>query len=350
MQVLRALSASGGEYKRLTVLFADIRNSTSLIDSLGDAELGMRRLEPALALMKDAVHRYDGIVNKIQGDGVMALFGAPKPHEDHAVRGCLAALAIQDAVAKLGDPGLQIRVGLNTGEVVVQAVENSIYQTYDAAGVSVHLANRMEQMAEADSILITGDTYAAAKQFVEVAPLGMQAVRGISTPVEVFKLTGLLNAPASGVFRSGKRLTPMIGRSDQLAGLELELTHAVKGEGRVVGVVGEAGLGKSRICFEFAEGCRRQGIRVHEARVLSHGRATPFQPVLELLRDALSIRPTDKVEVSRQRVTAQLRKRGDSAKPYHWCWIFWVCMMRRIRPRNRNPPPASIACLLSYGS
>jgi len=117
--------------------------------------------------------------------------------EDHAVRGCLAALAIQDAVAKLGDPGLQIRVGLNTGEVVVQAVENSIYQTYDAAGVNVHLANRMEQMADADSILITGDTYAAAKQ----VPLGMQAVRGISTPIEVFKLTGLPE-------RAGQRRVP----------------------------------------------------------------------------------------------------------------------------------------------
>ncbi len=347
MQVLRALSASGGEYKRLTVLFADIRNSTSLIDSLGDAELGMRRLEPALALMKDAVHRYDGIVNKIQGDGVMALFGAPKPHEDHAVRGCLAALAIQDAVAKLGDPGLQIRVGLNTGEVVVQAVENSIYQTYDAAGVSVHLANRMEQMAEADSILITGDTYAAAKQFVEVAPLGMQAVRGISTPVEVFKLTGLLNAPASGVFRSGKRLTPMIGRSDQLAGLELELTHAVKGEGRVVGVVGEAGLGKSRICFEFAEGCRRQGIRVHEARVLSHGRATPFQPVLELLRDALSIRPTDKVEVSRQRVTAQLRKRGDFSETLPLVLDF-LGLHDAAHPPSKQEPAARKHRLLAF--
>lgn len=310
-QVLRALSASGGEYKRLTVLFADIRNSTSLIDSLGDPELGMRKLEPVLNLMKEAVHRYDGIVNKIQGDGVMALFGAPKPNEDHAVRGCLAALDIQAAVAKLGDPGLQIRVGLNTGEVVVQAVENSIYQTYDAAGIIVHLANRMEQMADAGSIFITGDTYAAARQFVEVAPLGMQAVRGISAPVEVFKLTGLLNAPASGVFRSGNRLTSLIGRSDELSALELEFTHALKGEGRVVGVVGEAGLGKSRICFEFAEACRRRGVRVHEARVLSHGRAIPFQPVLELLRDALSIRPNDKAEVSRQRVTAQLRKRGD---------------------------------------
>ena len=146
---------------------------------------------------------------------------------------------------------------------------------------------------------------------VEVAPLGMQTVRGISTPVEVFKLTGLLNAPASGVFRSEKRLTSLVGRGDQLAALELELAHAVKGDGRVIGVVGEAGLGKSRICFEFADACRRQGIRVHEARVLSHGRATPFQPVLELLRDVLSIRPNDKVKVSRQRVTAQLRKRGD---------------------------------------
>jgi adenylate cyclase len=111
------------------VLFADIRNSTRLIDSLGDPELAMRRLEPVLNLMKEAVHRYDGIVNKIQGDGVMALFGAPRPHEDHAVRGCLAALAMQDSIGRLADPSLQIRVGLHTGEVVVQTIENSIYQT-----------------------------------------------------------------------------------------------------------------------------------------------------------------------------------------------------------------------------
>jgi class 3 adenylate cyclase len=126
-RLLRSLSTKGGERKSLTVLFADIRNSTSLIDSLGDPELAMRRLEPVLSLMKDAVHRYDGIVNKIQGDGVMALFGAPRPHEDHAVRGCLAALAMQDSVERLADPSMQIRVGLHTGEVVVQTIENSIY-------------------------------------------------------------------------------------------------------------------------------------------------------------------------------------------------------------------------------
>src|SRR5882672_3402335 len=197
MQVLRALSASGGEYKRLTVLFADIRNSTSLIDSLGDAELGMRRLEPVLNLMKDAVHRYDGIVNKIQGDGVMALFGAPRPHEDHAVRGCLAALAMHAAMPRLGDSDLQIRVGLHTGEVVVQAVNNSLYQTYDAVGVAVHVANRLEHTAEAGKTFISGSTFAAARQFIEAKSLGLQTLRGISEPTEVFEVTGAKAAPAS---------------------------------------------------------------------------------------------------------------------------------------------------------
>jgi class 3 adenylate cyclase/tetratricopeptide (TPR) repeat protein len=346
-QLFRALSVSGGEYKRLTVLFADIRDSTSLIDSLRDPELGMRRLEPVLAVMKEAVHRYDGVVNKVQGDGVMALFGAPRPHEDHAVRGCLAALAMQTAVTRLGDPGLQIRVGLNTGEVVVQVVDNSIYQTYDAAGVSVHLANRMEQMADGSSILITGDTYAAARQFVEVAPLGMRTVRGISAPVEVFKLTGLLNAPASGAFRSEKRLTSLTGRSEQLAALELELTHALEGDGRVVGIVGEAGLGKSRICFEFAETCRRRGLRVYEARVLSHGRSIPFQPVQELLRDALSIRPSDKVEVSRQRVTAQLRQRGDFSESLPLVLDF-LGLQDPAHPPSKLEPTARKHRLLSF--
>jgi class 3 adenylate cyclase/tetratricopeptide (TPR) repeat protein len=305
-RILQSLSSKGGERKRLTVLFADIRNSTGLIDSLGDPELGMRRLEPVLNLMKDAVHRYDGIVNKIQGDGVMALFGAPRPHEDHAVRGCLAALAMQDAVARLGDPGMQIRVGLHTGEVIVQTIENTIYQTYDAAGPNVHLANRLEQMADDGSILTTKDTYAGAKRFVEVVPLGAQAVRGISVPVEIFRLTGLLNAPASDVFRSGRRLTSFIGRNDELTALELELANTEKGDGRVIGVVGEAGMGKSRLCFEFAENCRRKGIRVYEGRVLAHGGATPLQPVLELLRDFFGIRVKDSVEVSRRRVIDRL--------------------------------------------
>src|ERR1700716_1048067 len=235
--VLRSLNAKGGERKRLTILFADIRNSTGLIDSLGDPERGMRRLQPVLDLMNEAVVRYDGVVNKSQGDGVMALFGAPQPHEDHAVRGCLAALAMQDGSKRFGDPDLQIRVGVHTGEVVVQAIEHGIYQTYDAAGVNVHLANRLEQLAEAGSILISKDTYIAAKQFLEVEQLGLKTIRGISTPIEIFKLGGLQHAPSSGVFRSGIRLSPLTGRSDQFSALTLELENTIKGDGRVVGVV-----------------------------------------------------------------------------------------------------------------
>src|ERR1700676_996871 len=304
--VLRSLNVKGGERKRVTILFADIRNSTGLIDSLGDPELGMRRLQPVLNLMIEAVVRYEGVVNKSQGDGVMALFGAPQPHEDHAVRGCLAALAMQDGIRRLGEPDLQIRVGVHTGEVVIHAIEHGIYQTYDAAGANVHLANRMEQLADASTILISKETYNAAKQFVEVESLGPQAIRGIAEPIEIFKLRGLQHAPSSGVFRSGRRLSPLTGRTDQFSVLSLELKNTMKGDGRVVGVVGEAGIGKSRLCFEFAENCRGKGIRVFEARVLAHGRATPFQPVLELLRDYFCLRVKEAADISRCRVLDRL--------------------------------------------
>jgi class 3 adenylate cyclase/tetratricopeptide (TPR) repeat protein len=305
-QVLRSLHAKGGERKHLTILFADIRNSTGLMDSLGDPELGMKRLQPILELMNEAVVRYDGVVNKSQGDGVMALFGAPQPHEDHAVRGCLAALTMQDGMTRIGDRDLQIRVGVHTGEVVVQAIEHGMYQTYDAAGANVHLASRMEHLAEAGSILISRETYIAAKQFVEVEPLGPQSVRGITAPVEVFNLKGLQHAPSSGVFRSGIRLSPLTGRAEQNSALSSELEHTMNGDGRVVGVVGEAGIGKSRLCFEFAESCRGRDIRVFEARVLAHGKATPFQPVLELLRDYFGLRTKEPADVLRGRVRDRL--------------------------------------------
>jgi class 3 adenylate cyclase/tetratricopeptide (TPR) repeat protein len=304
--VLRSLNAKGGERKSLTILFADIANSTGLVDSLGDPELGMMRLQPVLDLMNEAVVRYDGVVNKSQGDGVMALFGAPQPHEDHAVRGCLAALAMQDGRTRLGDPDLQIRVGVHTGEVIVQAIEHGIYQTYDAAGANVHLANRLEQLADAGGILVSKETYTAAKQFVEVESLGPQTIRGIAAPVEIFKLRGLQHAPSSGVFRSGRRLSPLTGRTDQFSALARELENTIEGDGRVVGVVGEAGIGKSRLCFEFAESCRQKGIRVFEARVLAHGRATPLQPVLELMRDYFGLRAKEAADVSRRRVLDRL--------------------------------------------
>src|SRR6266576_4839592 len=128
----------------------------------------------------------------------------------------------------------------------------------------------------------------------------------MATPIEMFRLRGLQYAPSSGVFRSGRRLSPLIGRTDQFSALAQELENTIKGDGRVVGVVGEAGIGKSRLCFEFAESCREKGIRIYEARVLAHGRATPFQPVLELLRDYFGLRVKEAADVSRRRVLDQL--------------------------------------------
>jgi len=300
-EVLRVLSASGGERKHLTVMFADISNSTGLIDR-SDPEDAMRRMQPAIDAMRHAVDRYDGVVNKVQGDGIMALFGAPRPHEDHALRACAAALAIQASVARLGDPELKIRVGIHTGVVVVQAVENTLYQTYDVAGSAAHLAARMEQMAEPGDILLTGDTAAATRQFVEAISQGWRTVRGLSEPVEVFRLLRVRHAPASVIFRSQQHLSVLTGRAAQFAALEAELTNAANGEARVVGVVGEAGSGKSRLCFEFAENCRKRGIRVYEARVMAHGHATPYQPILELLRDYLGIKATQPLAEARRQV------------------------------------------------
>ena len=308
-ELLRSLSASGGERKRLTVLFADIRNSTEMISGI-DPEQATQRIRPVLSAMKEAVHRYEGVVNNMQGDGVMALFGAPRPHEDHAVRGCLAALAMQDAVSRFRDADLCIRVGLHTGQVVVQTVENTLYQTYEAAGVVVHLASRMEKMADKGAILLTADTFNEAKQFLEAIPLGERAVRGLPTPVEVFQLVSLKHARASERFRSGPRLCAFSGRVSELAALETELSNTIRGEARVVGLVGEAGLGKSWLCFEFAEACRRQGIRVLEARAFAHARTTPLQPVLEFLRDFFGIQPNDTPDVSRRRIVDFLNSRG----------------------------------------
>jgi adenylate cyclase len=346
-QVLRSLHAKGGERKYLTILFADIRNSTGVMDSLGDPELGMKRLQPILDVMNEAVVRYDGVVNKSQGDGIMALFGAPQPHEDHAVRGCLAALAMQDGMTLIGDPDLQIRVGVHTGEVVVQAIEHGIYQTYDAAGANVHLASRMEQLADAGSILISRETFAAAKQFVEVEPLGAQTIRGMAVPVDVFRLRGLQHAPSSGVFRSGIRLSPFTGRTEQNAALSSELEHTMNGDGRVVGVVGEAGIGKSRLCFEFAESCRAKGIRVFEARVLAHGKATPFQPVLELLRDYFGLRTKEPSDVLRDRVRDRLASLSIS-EPFSLVLLEFLGLPDPHRPAPKLDPKARKTQLLDF--
>jgi class 3 adenylate cyclase len=196
-RILTSKAALEGERKQVTVLFADMKGSMELIADR-DPETARKILDPVLQLMMDAVHRYEGTVNQVMGDGIMALFGAQLAHEDHAVRACYAALRIQDAIRRHTDEmrrahgvEVRVRVGLNSGEVVVRAIGSDLRMDYTAVGPTTHLAARMEQLAPPGAIRITADTYRLAEGFVQVDDLGPVPVRGIEAPVEVYELVGV---------------------------------------------------------------------------------------------------------------------------------------------------------------
>src|SRR5262245_23086188 len=245
-QILRSRSTLEGERKQITVLFADVVGSTQLIEGL-DPEIAETRLSPALRAMMAAVHRYEGTVNKVQGDGIMALFGAPLAHEDHALRACLAALAMQEAIRRDLGGDLGIRVGLHSGEVVVRSIGNDLSMDYDAIGPTVHLAGRMEQLATPGTIKLTRDTYGLVEGFVQVRSLGPTLVKGISGSIELFELTGSSSARSAWDVRAARGLSEFVGREAELAILNKTLNEAEAGHGRVVAIAGEPGLGKSRL-------------------------------------------------------------------------------------------------------
>jgi class 3 adenylate cyclase len=195
-KIFTSRAALEGERKQVTVLFADLKGSTELIEGL-DPEEARRLLDPALHLMMDAVHRYEGSVNQVLGDGIMALFGAPVAHADHAVRACYAALAMQAAMRRYAEEvrrshGLEMlaRVGLNSGEVVVRSIGNDLHMEYSAVGQTTHLAARMEQLVTPGSIRLTAATLRLAEDLVQVNALGPFPVKGLAEPVEVFELVG----------------------------------------------------------------------------------------------------------------------------------------------------------------
>ncbi len=301
--------ASDGELKQITVLFADVSGSTELIERL-DPEEAARRLAPAIEAMHEAVRRFEGSVVKVQGDGVMALFGAPNPQEDHAVRACCAALAMQASVKALPGGALPIRVGVHSGEVLARTVATDFSTDFDATGITVHIANRLEGLAPLGGIAISPATLRGARQFVSVDSMGDREVRGLSAPMEVFLLTGLRRGPTSQRFSLERERSGFIGRDAELALLERNLERATEGDGCAVGVVAEAGIGKSRLAFEFAERCRARGIRVLEGRALAHSRATPFEPVIDILRAFFEIAPDDSAERGRAKA-AELLDRID---------------------------------------
>src|SRR5262245_60592525 len=311
-RILTSKSALEGERKQVTVLFADLKGSMELLADR-DPEEGRKLLDPVLERMMEAVHHYEGTVNQVMGDGIMALFGAPIGHEDHAVRACYAAVRMQrrvtvyaDEIQRGGGTPVQIRVGLNSGEVVVRAIGSDLHMDYTAVGQTTHLAARMEQMARAGSVLVTGETLKLAEGYVQVRALGAVPVKGLETPTPVYELIGTVPARSRLRATAARGLTRFRGRDTELQQLAQALERAAAGHGQVVAVVGEAGVGKSRLAWEFTRSHRTQGWLVLESGSVSYGKATPYLPVIELLKAYCRIQERDDPRAIRERVAGKL--------------------------------------------
>ncbi|HEV8617526.1 MAG TPA: adenylate/guanylate cyclase domain-containing protein [Methylomirabilota bacterium] len=320
-KILTSRSALEGERKQVTVLFADLKGSMELLADR-DPEDARKLLDPVLELMMEAVHRYEGTVNQVMGDGIMALFGAPLAHEDHAVRACYAALRMQEAVKRYAEDArhrhgvnVQIRVGLNSGEVVVRAIGSDLHMDYTAVGQTTHLAARMEQLASPGSILVTSSTLELVEGYVAVKPLGPVPVKGLADPVEVYEVTGAGPARTRLQAAAGRGLTRFVGRDAELEQLRRAQQLAGTGHGQIAAIVGEAGVGKSRLAYEFTHSHRLQGWMVLESASVSYGKATSYLPVIELLKGYFKIQDRDDPREIREKVTGKLLTLDEALKP-----------------------------------
>jgi predicted ATPase len=263
--------------------------------------------------MMDAVHRYEGTVSRLQGDGLMAIFGAPIGHEDHAVRACYAALAMQDAVHRYADElrrehgrGVEIRVGLNSGQVIVRPIADDLHMDYTAMGQTVHLAARIEQLARASTVCLTPATLALVEGYVQVRALGPAAVKGLVEPVEVYELLGAGDARTRLQAAARRGLTRFVGRQAEMSALHGALERAGGGHGQVAALVGEPGVGKSRLVWELTHSHRTEGWPVLESGSVSYGKATSYLPVIDLLNGYCRVESRDDERAIREKVTGKL--------------------------------------------
>ncbi len=308
--LLASRFAREGERKQVTVLFADIRGSTELIEKM-DPEQAMQRLEPVLQAMIEAVQKYGGTVNRSQGDGIMALFGAPLAYEDHAVRACYAAWAMQDAVSRLGEDFVETRVGLNSGEVVVRAIGREVSLEYDVVGSTAHVAARVEQLAQPGTTWMSGATARLARGFVQLRSCGLFDVKGLSAPLELFELSGAPGQSRWEARASTASLAAFVGRETEAGVLAAALGRAKGGRGQVVAIVGEAGMGKSRLVHEFLQGPAR-GFSL-SAAAMPHDNNAPYRLIAGTLRTWLGVADQDsKAEIDEKLVGAMTALDGPS--------------------------------------
>jgi len=319
---VRSAAIAAGERKHVTVLFADLRNSMELL-AARDPEESWALLDPVIECMKAAVHRYDGLVNQVMGDGIMALFGAPLALEDHAVRAAYAALRMQEEVrahaARLPravGAAISIRVGLNSGEVVVRSISSGLDMDYTAIGQTTHLASRMEQAATPGSILVTAETAALVSGFVVLEPLGPMRIKGLEESIEVFEIVRAGQARSRLQVAAARGLTPFVGRSAEIEHLAAALERARAGRGRMVGMVGEAGVGKSRLLWEFIHSSHTQGCLVLEGQAVAYAKEASYTPIIDALRKHFEIQERQDQEEIQSSVATRLRVRDPELAPF----------------------------------
>ena len=298
-----------GERKLVTVLFADIKGSTELEENL-DPEEARSLVDPALQLMIHAVRRYDGYVVQSTGDGIFALFGAPVAHEDHPQRALYAALRMQQELrrysAKLREQGtapLELRVGVNTGEVVVvRSIRSGDAQVeYTPIGLTTNLASRMEALAPTGSIAVTEATQRLCEGYFTFRALGPTRVKGVSELVNVHEVTGIGALRTRLQRAAGRGLSKFVGRESEMAEMRRALDLVKKSQGQIVAAMGEAGLGKSRLCYEF-KATSQSGCLVLETFSVSHGKASAYMPVIEFLNNYFEIEAVDDARKRREKV------------------------------------------------
>jgi class 3 adenylate cyclase/predicted ATPase len=307
-----ALENLEGERKTVTALFADIKGSTELEHDL-DPEEARAIVDPALRLMIEAVHRYDGYVVQSTGDGIFALFGAPIAHEDHPQRALYAALRMQEEMrrysAKLREAGnlpIEARVGVNTGEVVVRSIATGEGQTeYSPIGHTTNLASRMQELAPTGSIAISEQTRKLIEGYFALRPLGPTKVKGLGEPVNVYEVTGLGPLRTRLQRAAGRGLTKFVGRERDMEALGHSAARAKSGHGQIAAAIAEAGAGKSRLFFEF-KAKNQSGWTVLEAFSVSHGKASAYLPVVDLLHGYFHIVADDDARTRREKVNGKV--------------------------------------------
>jgi class 3 adenylate cyclase len=301
-----------GERKTVTALFADIKGSTDLEQDL-DPEEARAIIDPALKLMIDAVRRYDGYVVQSTGDGIFALFGAPVAHEDHPQRALYAALRMQEELrrysTKLREGGnlpIEARVGVNTGEVVVRSIMTGKGRTeYTPIGHTTNLASRMQALAPTGSIAISEQTCKLIEGYFALRPLGPTRVKGISEPVNVYEVTRLGPLRTRLQRATGRGLTKFVGREREMEAISHAAERAKSGRGQIVAAIAEAGTGKSRLFFEF-KAKNQSSWTVLEALSVSHGKASAYFPVIDLLHAYFRIVADDNARTRREKVNGKV--------------------------------------------